>query len=61
MPENIETESKNEKESVILERLSATQTNMRNHDENSSSYTDTCYKEYYAIIMTLAPNLIKGI
>ena len=46
---------------IILERLSANQSNQKNHDENSSENSDTCYKEYYAIIMTFGPKLLEGI
>ena len=46
---------------MTLERLSANQSNLRNHDEISSDYSSTNYKEYYAIIMAFAPNICEKI
>ena len=47
---------------ITLERLSATCTNVKNHDENSSEdYSSSCFKDYYAIIMTYAPKLLAQI
>ena len=53
--------AKPESLAVTLERLSANQSNVKNHDEASSDYSSTNYREYYAIIMAYAPKLYDQI
>jgi hypothetical protein len=57
----VSSSAKPESLAVTLERLSANQSNVKNHDEASSDYSSTNYREYYAIIMAYAPKLYDQI